>query len=178
MSPVTDHASIYGMGEAALLAERDGLRAALAAARGTVLDLRSHLADMHAAQEFLRLSRAAAVTESQAAREQAAAATAALGAVSAERDALLSERDRLRGVRDAHEARLRELEPAAVQARALVVERDALARRVASLDRLVRHLRWEDGPRAVRAVLPLARLARCAWRLSVRHRQVVGARAR
>jgi len=160
VSPVTDHASTYGMGEAALLAERDGLRTALAAARGTVLDLRSHLADMHAAQEFLRLSRAAVAAEAQAAREQAAAAAAALAAVSAERDALLSERDWLRGVRDAHEARLRELEPAAVQARALAIERDALARRVASLDRLVRHLRWEDGPRAVRAVLPLARLVR------------------
>ncbi len=154
-------------GKSVLEAERDQLRVALAATRGTVLDLRSHLSDLRAAHEFLQVSREAAVAEARAARGQAAAVGTELSAMRLDRDALVAERDWLRGVRAAQEARLRDLEPIARQAemlagqaQTLAAERDTLARRAAPLDRLVRDLRWEDGPRAVRAVLPLARLAR------------------
>jgi len=142
---------------AKLEAERNGLRAALAAARGMILDLRSNLADLRAAQDFLRLSRDAAAAEARELREQFAAANAEL---SAREDALLAERTWLLGVRDAHAARLSELEPLAQQVAALTEERDALARHAESLNRLVRDLRWENGPRSVRAVLPLSRLMR------------------
>lgn len=148
-------------------AERNGLRAALAAARGTILDLRSHLADLRAAQDFLRLSREAAAAEARDLRARFAAAEAELRAredlmleLRSHHDALLAERNWLRGVRDAHEARLRELEPLVRQVTALTEERNALSRQTVSLNRLVRDLRWEDGPRSVRAVLPLSRLIR------------------
>ena len=148
-------------------AEQEHLREALATARGTVLDLRSHLSDLRAAQDFLRLSR-------ESAEQRAMVALAELAASRAQCDALVAERDWLRGLHDAQEARVRELEPIARKAGTLADEnsqlvsvhaelaaqRDALARRVAVLDRLMRELRWEDGPRAARAVLPVARMLR------------------
>ena len=144
-------------GESRLEAERDGLRAALAAARGTILDLRSHLADLRAEHEFLRLSNEATAAEARKLQDRLAAAQAEL---SAREKALLAERNWLLDVRDAHVGRLRELEPIVQQVAALAEERDTLARRAESLDRLVRDLRWKDGPRSVRAILPLARLLR------------------
>lgn len=42
---------------------------------------------------------------------------------------------------------------------ALRASYDAVARRAAQLDRLVEHLRFDEGPRCLRLVLPLARLA-------------------
>jgi chromosome segregation ATPase len=149
-----------GVGKSVLQVEHESLRAALAAARGTVLDLRSHLSDLRAAHEFLRLSREATLAQVEARRTQAAALEAELSAVRAERDALLTEREWLRSVRVAHEARLQHLELVARQAEALLAERNELAHRAALLDRLVRDLRWEEGPRSIRLVLPLARLAR------------------
>ena len=144
-------------GESRLEAERDGLRAALAAARGTILDLRSHLADLRAEHKFLRLSNEATAAEARKLQDRLAAAQAEL---SAREKALLAERNWLLDVRDAHVGRLRELEPIVQQVAALAEERDTLARRAESLDRLVRDLRWKDGPRSVRAILPLARLLR------------------
>jgi chromosome segregation ATPase len=138
-----------------LKAERDGLRVALAAARGTILDLRSQLADLRALQDFLRLSRAAAETEAFELKQQVGAARAELERREA---SALTERTRLIAERDAHTARV--LEPVVHQVAALTDERDALARPVAAMDRLVRDLRWENGPRSLRVVLPLARLVR------------------
>ena len=145
------------LGESRLEAERDGLRATLAAARGTILDLRSHLADLRAEHEFLRLSHEATAAEARKLQDRLAAAQAEL---SARENALLAERNWLLDVRDTHVGRLRELELIVQQVAALAEERDTLARRAESLDRLVRDLRWKDGPRSVRAILPLARLLR------------------
>jgi chromosome segregation ATPase len=138
-------------------AERDGLHAALAAARGTILDLRSHLADLRAEHEFLRLSNEATAAKVRKLQDRLAATQAEL---SARENALLAERNWLLDVRDTHVGRLRELEPIVQQVASLAEERDTLARRAESLDRLVRDLRWKDGPRSVRAILPLARLLR------------------
>jgi chromosome segregation ATPase len=143
--------------EAGLKVERNGLRVALAAARGTILDLRSHLADLGAAQEFLRVSREAAVAETRELRERFSAAQEE---VRVREEALLAERDWLLSVRDAQATRLGELEPLVRQIAALTEGRNALARRLELLDRLIRDLRWENGPRSVRVLLPLARLIR------------------
>jgi chromosome segregation ATPase len=142
---------------AKLEAERDGLRAALAAARGTILDLRSHLADLRAAQEFLRLSREAAAAQARELQDQLAEAQAERRA---HEHSLLAERTWLRDVNDAQASRIRDLEPIVQRAAKLTEERDALVHRAQSLDRLLRELRWESGPRSVQAVLPLARLMR------------------
>ena len=128
-----DHSAVRTSQEAILEAERDGLRVALAAARGTILDLRSHVADLRAAQEFLRLSRQSVEIEIRDLRQRVATAQAELERCEALR---LTERTWL------------------------LAERDALAPRAKALDRLVRDLRWENGPRSVQAVLPLARLVR------------------
>jgi chromosome segregation ATPase len=141
-------------------AERDGLRTALAQARGIILDLRSHLADLHAAQEFLRVSHDAVAAEARELWDQLAAAQAELAALHAHQEALLAERNWLISVRDAHEARLRELEPIEQRFTALAEERDTLADRAELLDELVYNLRWDSGPRSIRAVLPLARIIR------------------
>jgi chromosome segregation ATPase len=146
--------------EPCLKAERDGLRAALAQARGIILDLRSHLADLRAAQEFLRLSYDAVAAEARELQDQLARAQAELAALHAHREALLTERNWLVSVRNAHEARLQELESIEQRFAALADERDTLANRAELLDELVYNLRWEAGPRSIRAVLPLARIIR------------------
>ena len=153
--------------KATLEVERNALRTALAVARGTILDLRSHLADLRAGQDFLRLSREAASAEAQNLREQFAAVKAELCVrddllqeLHRREDALLAERNWLYEVRDAHAARLHELEPVVQQLAALTEERNNLTYYADALNRLVRDLRWEDGPRSVRIVLPLARLMR------------------
>jgi chromosome segregation ATPase len=150
------------------------LREALAATRGTVLDLRSHLSDLRAAQDFLRLSRHTANARAEAAEQREAVTRAELVALRAHCDALTAERDWLRGVRDAYAARIEELESItrrtapladevnklAVACAELTAQRDAMARAAAVLDRLRGELRWDAGPRAARAVLPLARALR------------------
>jgi chromosome segregation ATPase len=146
--------------EPGLKAERDGLRTALAQARGIILDLRSHLADLRTAQEFLRVLHDAATAEARELRDQLATAQAELAALHAHQEALLAERNWLISVRDAQAARLRELEPIERQVTALAEERDTLTNRAKLLDELVHNLRWESGPRSIRAVLPLARIIR------------------
>ncbi len=139
--------------EVRLQAERDELRTALAAARGTILDLRSHLADLGAAQSFLRLSRDAAISEARELRDQFTAAHTELNAI-------IAERNWLPGVRDMHAARLRALEPMVQEIAMVTEERNTLAQRAEVLDRLARTLRWDNGPRSLQAVLPIARLIR------------------
>jgi chromosome segregation ATPase len=146
--------------EPCVKAERDGLRAALAQTRGIILDLRSHLADLRAAKEFLRVSYDAVAAEARELRDQLATAQAELAALHAHREALLAERNWLMSVRDVHEARLHELESIEQRFAALAEERDTLADRAELLDELVYNLRWESGPRSIRAVLPLARIIR------------------
>jgi chromosome segregation ATPase len=155
---------------ARLEAEQDALRAALAAARGTILDLRSHLADLAAAQDFLRRSAEVAAVSQAQERARADALLAERAGLLSERHALAARLHELEPVvqrvavlteeRHALAARLHELEPIVQRVAVLTEERNALASRVESLDRLVRNLRWDEGPRSVRAVLPLARLMR------------------
>jgi chromosome segregation ATPase len=124
------------------------------------LDLRSHLADLRAAQEFLRVSYDAVIAEVRELHDQLATAQAELLELHAHREALLAERNWLVSVRDAHEARLHELESVKQRLTALAKERDVLVDRAKLLDELVYNLRWESGPRSIRAVLPLARIIR------------------
>lgn len=140
--------------------EQEKLRQALAAARGTVLDLRSHLADLRAGQEFLRQSYQRAASEAQKRQAQATAAEAEIAEMTSLQNSLFAERDWLRDVKAAQESRLGELEPIAHRVSELTNERNTLARKAATLDRLASHLRWDDGPRSLRVILPLARLAR------------------
>jgi chromosome segregation ATPase len=137
--------------------ERDGLRAAVAAGRGTILDLRAHLADLRAAQDFLRLSWEAADAQARSLREQLAAIHSEQSALE---NSILAERKWLLGVQQTQSERLHLLEPLVQGVAALTEERNALVNRVESLDRLVRTLRWENGPRSLKVVLPLARLLR------------------
>ena len=53
-----------------------------------------------------------------------------------------------------------EREKLEVRVRKTEADRDALRHQAAVLDRLVRQLRWPDGPRALRVTLPVARLVR------------------
>jgi chromosome segregation ATPase len=138
-------------------AERDRLRAALASARGAILDLRSHLADLSAAQSYLRLSHENAAAEVLRMREHAVAAEADQRV---RESSMLVERQRLLDVQQGQSTRLEMLERALKNVAALTLERDALLHRADVLDRLVGSLRWEDGPKSLRAVLPLARLLR------------------